>query len=1333
MGRETGGTRENLQANDNTTTFPTCENLSDPAWIRTRLAFVGASNFLFLLEAGGGGGRDAHLRVSAAAEGYTCSSAAFSQTSEQCRRKRAPLRSSLFSSRRHCDVIGSRWRCAWQAPTSRPPNSLSSALEPPCRPLPVAIKTRPQAIDRLRIPLAGERTTGIANLLSTVLWAVHGKLRTPHHFVHAPPAQLEEEHCTLARAGDEHLYAKTRLWKVETAGIAERRMEGARVWDAEVVASSNHQTALGRANSVKPASVGVPNSLIGFARLWVEAFSPTACCGISCMGALPGGDEVVDRWLANSVPVSRWPLILCIILSCADAGRSRSGCFISATERKPRRCTECRPLEKYRRANGRNPVLGECHRMCSISRALTSAVVKSFRKTSIVQSEDKSAKLSVREDAPGIVSLKPGECESRRKKMRVAHRRLAAELGVVHALSFRSPGGHIDHHPEQQMCNAGLRHTSRFLCPQEKLLIPWPLPRQSASSLGLPAVVMPLQPSPFPNPNRSLPPYPLRSDSAGELPWKISFQTRASGADFLWRSRLVRHRSRAREALGSNPRNGMGVQRVSTIVAVEGGNLGRLESRRESSEEDMGQCRNARAGETGDPRCASPDATRPQRLAFGPGIFRVRWRQRGGWQYAHTGRSPRCLDARDTSVRGERCRRGKKDLVAVGYESDLPPLPSTNPGSCCRRKRTRGEMSCSSTGEGKGAKNANSNNHLRCRAQIRSPGTSNPENKMIKWGDTVWHCSSESILHIQNSITPLDCQRIKEYVTLSEDWVARRVKGTVVEGRYFEFISPRLITSALPPPYLKQTTSAARDVTTLRLAGSGSDARCPWHRAPTKPYYTGIHKPFKEHVGGSHQRMEIFLRFLRDPAFQRGIVEDCGVHYSTVCKTVHSVADCIVEKAQRWETYFRKVWKIREKMKTRTFAKKASGNVQRRGEGDGAGCVRICCEALNINHRPAADRGSQYAAIVRQLPHKNLVPRTADTNLTKCCTGIIPATRVLGTWASEAPRCRSLRQHARIADIVKAQSVLTSRTIHLRIVSSAFDSFSAALQHVEEHIIEDGWHVLDGFECCTKPGFKFFSSLMYAEKKRKLSERERRSYRSEDVQLVLRLKYRGIGLRGRPPGFHYDTRAKNFARSLTKEWDGPDVSIEMVQQSSRGALFWCYNLSRGLKQEAPAARASRGHTHSASEAPSDVNADKRRHTANAWRRGQVSSGTIHTVAAHLRTCDQNLPAFLEDVPLDRSRDMQFQHDGCPAHLALVARQALIERTRNQWLERSGVLRSPDRSPELTPLESSLFYGDIPCTASFLAASLQLVKNKKGEGTGPDNISTHKPAACITWL
>ncbi|KAJ8894284.1 hypothetical protein PR048_006898 [Dryococelus australis] len=86
-------------------------------------------------------------------------------------------------------------------------------------------------------------------------WGLYGRRptgKTEHerHLVLVPRPTLEEKHCTLARAGSERLYSKTRLGKVnDAAGIAERRMEGARVCEAELVASSSHQTALGHARS----------------------------------------------------------------------------------------------------------------------------------------------------------------------------------------------------------------------------------------------------------------------------------------------------------------------------------------------------------------------------------------------------------------------------------------------------------------------------------------------------------------------------------------------------------------------------------------------------------------------------------------------------------------------------------------------------------------------------------------------------------------------------------------------------------------------------------------------------------------------------------------------------------------------------------------------------------------------------------------------------------------------------------------------------------------------------------------------------------------------------
>ncbi|KAJ8885809.1 hypothetical protein PR048_012012 [Dryococelus australis] len=92
------------------------------------------------------------------------------------------------------------------------------------------------------------------------------------------PAQLDEEHCTIARAGDEHLYAKMRLGKgKEAAGIAERRMEGARVCEAERVASSSHQTALGRARSAARLSSRTGHTC-RLSQLDVRTWKCGGCC-----------------------------------------------------------------------------------------------------------------------------------------------------------------------------------------------------------------------------------------------------------------------------------------------------------------------------------------------------------------------------------------------------------------------------------------------------------------------------------------------------------------------------------------------------------------------------------------------------------------------------------------------------------------------------------------------------------------------------------------------------------------------------------------------------------------------------------------------------------------------------------------------------------------------------------------------------------------------------------------------------------------------------------------------------------------------------------------------
>ncbi|KAG8305818.1 hypothetical protein J6590_060832 [Homalodisca vitripennis] len=48
------------------------------------------------------------------------------------------------------------------------------------------------------------------------------------------------------------------------------------------------------------------------------------------------------------------------------------------------------------------------------------------------------------------------------------------------------------------------------------------------------------------------------------------------------------------------------------------------------------------------------------------------------------------------------------------------------------------------------------------------------------------------------------------------------------------------------------------------------------------------------------EKMEVFLRFVGDPGFQSGIGEDMGIHRTTVCKTIDSVLNNIVERSGNW-------------------------------------------------------------------------------------------------------------------------------------------------------------------------------------------------------------------------------------------------------------------------------------------------------------------------------------------------------------------------------------------------------------------------------------------------
>jgi hypothetical protein len=58
-----------------------------------------------------------------------------------------------------------------------------------------------------------------------------------------------------------------------------------------------------------------------------------------------------------------------------------------------------------------------------------------------------------------------------------------------------------------------------------------------------------------------------------------------------------------------------------------------------------------------------------------------------------------------------------------------------------------------------------------------------------------------------------------------------------------------------------------------------------------------------------------------------------------------------------------------------------------------------------------------------------------------------------------------------------------------------------------------------------------------------------------------------------------------------------------------------------------------------------------------------------------------LPLLLEDIPLRSRMRMWYQHDGCPAHNATVARNVHPGR----WIGRGGPRTWPARSPDHTPL------------------------------------------------
>ncbi|XP_063994344.1 uncharacterized protein LOC135171649 [Diachasmimorpha longicaudata] len=75
---------------------------------------------------------------------------------------------------------------------------------------------------------------------------------------------------------------------------------------------------------------------------------------------------------------------------------------------------------------------------------------------------------------------------------------------------------------------------------------------------------------------------------------------------------------------------------------------------------------------------------------------------------------------------------------------------------------------------------------------------------------------------------------------------------------------------------------------------------------------------------------------------------------------------------------------------------------------------------------------------------------------------------------------------------------------------------------------------------------------------------------------------------------------------------------------------------------------------------------------------------------YLQFLQDDLPVLLEHVHFDRRLRMWFQQDGAPPHFALCVRNYLNVLFPRRWIGRGGAVIWPPRSPDLTPLDFSLW-------------------------------------------
>lgn len=75
---------------------------------------------------------------------------------------------------------------------------------------------------------------------------------------------------------------------------------------------------------------------------------------------------------------------------------------------------------------------------------------------------------------------------------------------------------------------------------------------------------------------------------------------------------------------------------------------------------------------------------------------------------------------------------------------------------------------------------------------------------------------------------------------------------------------------------------------------------------------------------------------------------------------------------------------------------------------------------------------------------------------------------------------------------------------------------------------------------------------------------------------------------------------------------------------------------------------------------------------------------------YLNFLQNELPTYLQDVPLQERRDIWFHQDGAAPHNARIISDYLNAVFRNQWIANAGPIRWPARSPDLNPLDYFLW-------------------------------------------